>query len=175
MKVAVGSLNPVKIKAAKMAFIKVFGDCRVIGVSVSSGVSDTPLTIEEAIRGAKNRARRAIRKTEADFGVGLEGTFEPTSLGNFLCGFVAIVDNKNRWGFAKGSGFLMPEKIVNEVKTGKELGCIMDKITGIKKIKQHQGATGYFTKNLISRTQSFEQTLIYALSRFIRSEMYESD
>ena len=73
MKIAVGSRNPVKIEAVKRAFNKAFGECEVIGVSVSSDISNMPISFEEGVKGAKNRAEKAIEKLKADFGVGLEG------------------------------------------------------------------------------------------------------
>ena len=173
MRIAVGSQNPVKIEGVKRAFQKVFGNCEVIGVSVASGVSNMPMNFKELVKGAKNRARKAIKKLNADFGVGLEGGFEKTELGTFLTGFVAVVDKKGRWGFGKGSSILMPEKIIKKVRKGKELGDVMDEITGLKNTKQHDGAVGFFTKNLIPRAKSFEITTIYALSRFIKKKMFE--
>jgi len=173
MKVAVGSKNPIKVKAVEEAFKKVFGDCEIIEVSVSSGVSDMPMSFNESIKGAKTRAKKARKEIDADFGVGLEAGFMKTSVGIFLVGIVAIVDNNNQWGIGKGAGLLIPEKIVKEVKKGKELGDVMDEIRGLKNTKQKDGAVGYFTKNLIPRQQSFEIPVIYALSRFIRKEFFE--
>lgn len=173
MKVAVGSQNPVKIKGVKQAFQKVFGDCEVVGISVPSGISDMPMSFEELVKGSKTRAKNAIDKLDADFGVGPEGGFEQKEIGTFLIGFVAVVDKKGKWGFGRGSGLLMPEKIVERVKKGKELGDVMDKIRGLKNTKHHEGAVGFFTRNLIPRVKTFEITTIYALSRFIKGEMFE--
>ena len=172
MKVAVGSKNPVKVMAVKEAFRSAFGDCEIIEVSVSSGVSDMPMSFTESIKGAKTRAKKAIEEVNADFGVGLEAGFIDTEIGTFLVGLVAIVDNNNQWGIGKGAGLLMPERVVEEVKKGKELGDVMDKIRGIENTKQKDGAVGYFTKNLVPRQQSFEIPIIYALSRFIRKELF---
>lgn len=105
MKVAVGSQNPVKIEAAQKAFNKVFGECKIVGVSVPSGVSDMPLSFNEAARGARNRAKAAIKKLKADFGVGLEDGFEETKTGTFLCCVVAVVDKKGRGVLEKGVEF----------------------------------------------------------------------
>ncbi len=173
IKVAVGSQNPVKIEAVKSAFDKVFGKCEVIGVSVSSDVSDMPLCFRETIDGAKNRAQKARKELEADFGVGLEGGFEDGIVGTFLTGFVAIVDKNGIWGYGRGAGLLMPDKIVRKVREeNKELGDVMDEIRGLKNTKQHEGCVGFFTDNLVPRKESFEKTVIFALSRFSKKQMF---
>ena len=175
IKVAVGSENPIKINAVKSAFEKVFGvEIEVVGVSVSSGVSDMPLSFEEMVEGAKNRAERARKELDADFGVGLEGGFEHEEIGTFLSGFAAVIDRQEVWGYAQGRGLLMPEKIVKRVKEeGKELGDVMDELRGLKNTKQHEGCVGFMTDNLIPRQEAFEGTVIYALSRFTKKEIFE--
>ncbi|MFA5355633.1 MAG: inosine/xanthosine triphosphatase [Candidatus Paceibacterota bacterium] len=172
MKIVVGSKNPVKVNAVKDAFKKVFGDCEVVGVSVSSGVSNMPMSFEEALRGARNRAKNAIKILRADFSVGLEGGFEKKEGGTFLTGIVAIVDKNGIWGISRGGGLLMPERIVKRVENGKELGEVMDEVRGLRNTKEKDGAVGFFTKNLIPRKKSFEISTIYALSRFIRKELF---
>ncbi len=175
IKVAVGSQNPIKIKATKSAFKKVFGsNYQVVGVSVFSGVSKMPLSFEKMVEGAKNRAQRAREELNADFGIGLEGGFENKKVGTFLSGFVAIVDKNNVWGYGQGGSLLIPEKIVKRIKKErKELGDIMDEVRGLKNTKQQEGCVGFFTNNLISRKKAFERTIIYALSRFSKKEMFE--
>ncbi len=173
MKVAVGSQNPSKIESAKRAFEKVFGSCEVIGVSVSSGVSAMPMSFKEIAKGAKNRAEEAIKRLDTDFGVGLEGGLEEKELGTFLMGIVAVVDKKGVWSYGERGGFLLPERIVKEVRKGRELGSVMDEIMGMNNTKHGVGAIGFFTNGIISRAKSFEAATIHALTRFIRPEMYD--
>jgi len=174
IKVAVGSKNPIKIEAAKLAFEKVFGQCKIIGISVSSDVSDMPVSFEEMVKGAKNRAIKAKKKLNADFGVGLEGGFKDEGVGTFLTGFTAVIDKNGVWGYGQGGGLLMPKSIVEKVrKEGKELGDVMDEVRGLKNTKQHEGCVGFFTDNLIPRKEAYEKTIIYALSRFSKNEMFE--
>jgi inosine/xanthosine triphosphatase len=175
LKVAVGSKNPIKIEAVKKSFEKVFNsNIEVIDVSVSSDVSDMPMSFKEMLKGAKNRASRAMEKVDADFGVGLEGGFEDEEIGTFLSGFVAIVNRQGVWGYSKRRGLFMPEKIVKKTKEEKkELGDVMDEMRGMKNTKQHEGCVGFMTDNLIPRQKELEGTIIYALSRFTRKEMFE--
>lgn len=133
-----------------------------------------PMSFEEMVKGAKNRASRAIEEIDADFGIGIEGGFENENIGTFLSGFVAIVNKQKVWGYAQGRGLFMPEKIVRRVKgEEKELGDVMDEMRGLKNTKQHEGCVGFMTDNLIPRQEAFEGTIIYALSRFTKKEMFE--
>ncbi len=173
MKIAVGSQNPIKIKAVESAFKKVFGDCEVVAVSVLSGVSEMPVNSADLIKGAENRAREAIKKIKADFGVGLEGGFETIENKVFLAGYATVIDRQGKLGLGGGHGFLMPKKIVAAVNQGKSLGEVMDEITGLENTKQNDGAIGFFTNNLIPRQDSFEKAIICALTRFIKKEIFD--
>ncbi|HZJ41024.1 MAG TPA: inosine/xanthosine triphosphatase [Candidatus Saccharimonadales bacterium] len=174
LKVAVGSLNPVKVNAVKSAFAAMLGECEVVGLSVSPGISNMPMSFAEITLGAKNRALAALQAAGADYGVGLEGGLDDTNLGTFLMGFVAIVDKAGKWGYSRGEGLYMPESIVRAVKeSGKDLGEVMDDLRGVKNSKQNEGCIGYFTDNLIDREESFKNPTICALSRFKKSELFE--
>ena len=91
--VAVGSLNPVKIEAVKLAFEAVWPEkvFAVEGTSVESGVSSQPLSDAESIKGARARAKKSLKKLGADFGVGLEGGLHKTGNTWFDCGWVVVV------------------------------------------------------------------------------------
>jgi inosine/xanthosine triphosphatase len=174
LKIAVGSKNIVKIKAVEEAFRKVFGDVEVQGVEVNPGVSHTPSSWEELVQGGINRAQQALQEISGDFGVGLEGGYEKTKFGFFLTGAVVIIDKEGKMGIARSGGFLLPKRIEKELRKGRELGEIMDEIQGKKNTKQQEGAIGFFTKNYSNRQESFELAVLYALSRFLRSEFYEN-
>ena len=74
MKVIVGSTNPVKINSTKLAFETAFteDEFEVEGVSVVSDVRDQPMSNDETLLGAKNRAQHAKEKHKADYWVGIE-------------------------------------------------------------------------------------------------------
>lgn len=173
MKIVVGSINPVKLNATKCAFSKFFKDVVVQGVNVNSEVSDMPLTREETKKGAITRARKSL-ELGADYGVGIEGGVHEEENGMFLFGIVAIIDKEKNLGLAGSEGFLLPEKIASRIRKGEELGPVMDEITGMHNVKQNNGAIGYFTKDYVTRTNSFEQSIILALVRFINKDLYET-
>lgn len=171
-KIAVGSKNPVKIAAVKRAVKDIWPKAKIVSVEVSHGICEQPTSDDEAIKGAKNRARASLKMAGVDLGIGLEGGVNDTSHGMFLTGWIVVVDKKGNVGVGSGGRLLLPEKIALEIKKGKELGPVMDKFIGGKNIKQKQGAVGIFTNNLITRTEALEKAVVYALAKFISPKYY---
>ncbi|MBZ9731755.1 DUF84 family protein, partial [Salegentibacter sp. JZCK2] len=72
-KVIIASKNPVKLKAVKEGFTKMFQEetFNFKGISVPSGVQDQPMEDDTTLRGALNRANNAMAKVQnADYWVG---------------------------------------------------------------------------------------------------------
>lgn len=150
LKVIVGSSNKVKINPIK----NIFANYEVVGIAVSSKVSDQPISDEETIRGALNRAFGA--KRFGDIGIGLEGGVQQTSYGMLVINYGALVDEKNKVYLAGGTRFLLPNEISKEIYKGKELGDIMDQFANKRNVKHDEGAVGIFTNNFVKRTEIFE-------------------
>jgi len=174
MIVAVGSKNPIKVRAVEEAFKIYFPKIKVIDSESDSLVSSMPFGDDEAIAGAMNRARNAIKEHNADFGVGLEGAYRKVSkYGYFESPWFVIIDRKGNIGLSGGGGFLLPTIVVKKLKEGMELGDIMDEITGITNSKQKQGAIGFFTNGVIDRRKYYKNYIIMALSRFLHKDLYD--
>lgn len=170
MFVVVGSTNPVKIEAVKEAFITYFKDVKVIGIKTDSKVSAMPFGDKEAIRGALNRAKQALKNTQADFGVGLEGAYRKVSkYGYFESPWFAIIDKRGILSLAGGGGFPLPKNIVDQLLIGRELGDVIDEVSGVSNSKHKMGAIGYFTKGAIDRKLYYKNYIIMALTKFINS------
>jgi inosine/xanthosine triphosphatase len=173
--VAVGSANPVKIKAVEAVFTRLFDRVEVKGFDVPSGVADQPRSDSEAVVGAENRAVLALRQCDADFGVGLEGATLEMEWGMFLTGWIAVADHSGIVGRASGGRIPLPETIAEKIRMGMELGPLMDTVVKTSNTKQKGGAVGFFTNNFISRTQAFENNLYYALAPWFHKPLYETE
>lgn len=170
--VIVGSTNPVKVRATKKAFAKYFKQIKVFGIAVDSGISAQPMSFEKAYTGALNRVNNVLKKyPEADYAVGLEGTLQPYSFGWTTAGLVVVMNKQGEIGLGISSQLLLPQKLVNLTKK-KELGLVVEDLSGIKNIKQKGGVFGVFTKNVLTREQAYFQAIIFSLSRFINSRLY---
>jgi inosine/xanthosine triphosphatase len=176
MKVAVGSKNPAKIEAVKQAFEKVFPDIKweVVGVEVSSEVSDQPMSDEESITGATNRALKARKALEADFGVGAEGGIHKTNETWFDSGWIVIVDSKGKKGISSSLRMQVPEKMMKRIHAGVELGVVDDEIFGTTMSKHDMGHYGLMTKGHIVRAGAYEHAVIAALAPFLHEELFSS-
>jgi len=172
IKVAVGSTNPVKIKATENIMRRIYGNVEIIPVDVASKVSHTPLTDEECVEGAIYRAKEAIVKAEADLGVGLEGGVARRAGRYFLTGWCAVAGVEGEVALGCGGGIELPEVIVKKVLSGKELGDVIDEITGISGTKRKMGAIGVLTNGLTNRQESWELTLLYAMARKLHPDLY---
>ncbi|RLG16926.1 inosine/xanthosine triphosphatase [Nanoarchaeota archaeon] len=172
MRVIVGSGNPVKIKAVKDAFSKVFEDVEVVGKKVESGVSPQPIG-EETFEGARNRALRLKEKEKGDFFVGIEGGIINLFSKWFNFAAVCIVDKRGRMGYGASPLFPLPELVIKQLLEGKELGDVMDEIEGKKGVKYGEGAIGFFTRGAMNRKELMEKGVICALIPFLHEEMFE--
>lgn len=173
MRVALGSTNPVKVKATCSVMERIYGRrVVVIPVQVESGVSHTPIGEIEIIRGAENRARNALKKVDAELGVGMEGGIARKFDKYFLTGWCAVVNRAGECFLGCSVYMELPEGVVNRVLRGDELGLVMDELTGIKDTKKRMGAIGIFTRGFLSRQLAWEAALIYAMTPVISSEYY---
>lgn len=176
-RIIVGSTNPVKVAAAKQAFEAVWPDetFEAEGVKVDSGVSDQPMSFDETIRGAKNRARAAMLLKQADFAVGLEAGLEQYADGWFESGWVAVLDADGSFG--TGSSALMPisEKLMAGIRDGRELGDVVDELTNRTNVKHQEGLFGLISSGTITRTSAFKDATVLALARFGSPEFFETE
>jgi inosine/xanthosine triphosphatase len=153
LKIAIGTMNPTKVDAVKVAFHNI--TATFIPTSVESGVSSQPFSDEETIQGAINRAKAARIKADCGIGIGLEGGVVETSYGLFLCNWGALFDGVNEPYIAGGARILLPEQVARGVRDGLELGEVMDHYTKEHNVRHKEGAVGVFTNGAINRTEMF--------------------
>jgi inosine/xanthosine triphosphatase len=173
-KIIVASRNPIKINAVKLGCHKAFAnlDFECEGVSVPSEVSDQPMSNQETLDGAINRATHAKNDfPQAKFWVGIEGGIE--KMGDEMMAFAwIIILSKDKMGKARTGTFFLPPKVVALINQGKELGVADDIVFGEANSKQKNGAVGILTGNIINRTQLYVEAMVLALIPFLNEEIY---
>jgi inosine/xanthosine triphosphatase len=201
--VAVGSTRKPKLKAvteALDAFASLLAPqthLEVVGVEVESGVSHTPVSREELMRGARQRAgallRLAYQKGHSwSYFIGLEGGLDvvPESAASagmlgpptpfeyrrrvFLESWAYVTDG-TRGHFGRSGGVELPEALASEVlENGIELSVAIDRFAGAVGIRDRQGAWGVLSSNLITRQEAFRVAVVAAFAPFYNAKMYST-
>lgn len=166
LKIIIGSKNPAKIQAVKQVFTN--QQYTFAAVDVSSGVSDQPFSDEETIKGAVNRAKQALIQGKGQIGIGLEGGVEETAYGLFLCNWGALVTENTFESpiIAGGARILLPEEVAKRLRSGDELGPVMDMYTEKQDIRKNEGAIGIFTAGAIQRPDMFSHIVKLLLGQY---------
>jgi inosine/xanthosine triphosphatase len=199
--IAVGSARKPKLHAVSAALesfanlLSPDAPCEVVGIEVASGVSHTPTTREELMRGARQRAEALVQLARReshgwDFFVGLEGGLDVISeaperlLGSetgfahprrvFLESWAYVTDGRAAHLGCSGA-IEVPENLAFEVlDRGVELSEAIDKFAGTVGIRDAQGAWGVLSSNLISRQEAFRLAVIAAFAPFYNARMYQA-
>ncbi len=204
--VAVGSTRRPKVGAVIAGLASIGNlfenspEFEVVGVEVASGVRHTPLTREDLMAGARQRAEALARLArEGGHGwkyfVGLEGGFdvipgldampsldvvpeldvvrEARQRWVFLESWAYVADDLGRGAFGRSGSVLVPEALAESVvDDGVELSEAIDAFADGHNIRDAEGAWGIFTRNVITRQESFRVAVINAFAPFFNREIY---
>jgi inosine/xanthosine triphosphatase len=187
MVIALGSDRASKIEAVRKSVARIARvDERWLGAEVvSRGVKISapamPLTDEQLMRGARDRAR-AVRDlllnegVSARFCVGLEGGFHSFELDDgwhtLLRGWACVTDGE-REVFGVSPSISVPSFIARRVtEGGVELSAVIDDVAGERDVRSRQGAWGVLSRDLLTRADSFEAALIAAFAPFYNESLY---
>ncbi|HEU5199255.1 MAG TPA: inosine/xanthosine triphosphatase [Ktedonobacterales bacterium] len=179
--VAVGSTNPVKVEPVRSVLVRAFPEARLVPIEVASGVPEQPIGIEQMRLGAQNRAAHALREVVSRhqttdgaevWGVGLEGGVDFEGEIAWLTGAVTVVTGRSRVSFAWSPRVALPPLVAEALRAGRELGPVIDELTGVADSKKKLGALGFLTNGLATRGISWEMAFACALAPFLHPELY---
>ena len=173
MIVQVGSENPVKVQATRNILSRFYKNIFISSVHVNSGVPDQPIGMDQTIKGAINRAREACLPG-CDIGVGIEsGLLEvPHTITGYVdMQWCALYDG-DKTTLGVSSGFEYPPTVIEEVMGGKEVGDVMDQLTGVDNLGEKMGAISYLSKGNLNRTANTEQCILMAMIPRLNKGIY---
>jgi inosine/xanthosine triphosphatase len=167
----------VKVEAARAAFAAVWPEYvwEAIGAKVPSHVSNQPMSDEESITGARNRANGSLAGIEAAvYAVGLEGGLQQAGGWWFDAGWAVVVDRAGREGVGSTLKLPVSARMMDMVEQGLELGDICDILFQKQNSKQINGFFGLMTNDVITRTKAYTDGVIAALARFLQPTLFEA-
>lgn len=202
--IAVGSKRGPKLNAVTQAlqsFSTALGHdskFEVVGVEVESGVSHTPASRDELMRGARQRAEALVELARHNgaawqYFVGLEGGLDVVHEGAsndealrhaklrqngyrrvFLESWAYVFDGV-RGHYGRSGSIELPVALAHEVlENGVELAAAIDRFAGAAGIRDAQGAWGVLSTNFITRQEAFRVAVIAAFAPFYNAKMYSA-
>jgi inosine/xanthosine triphosphatase len=171
MIIAIGTTNIVKIQAVEEV-IKNYpqlAEANVYPFSVPSEIADQPLSLEEIILGAKNRAKNAYAAcSSCHYSFGIEsGLFEAngTQTG-YLEACICCIHDGVHDHIGLSCGFEIPPHILTLVlDKNKDLSqaCYEAGVTTNTKLGASEGLIGILTKGRVNRKEYTKQCIMTAL------------
>jgi len=200
--IAVGSKRGPKLNAVTEALqsfsaaLSHDAQFEVVGVEVKSGVSHTPSSRDELMRGARQRAEALVEMARQNgaawqYFVGLEGGLDVVHEGAsqdevlrhsglqqnghrhvFLESWAYVSDGV-RGHYGRSGSIELPEALAHEVlENGVELAIAIDRFAGAVGIRDAQGAWGVLSSNFITRQEAFRVAVLAAFAPFYNEKMY---
>ncbi len=180
MIVLIGSLNPSKIEAVKIAFETLgFREVEFIGADAKSGVPSKPIGFE-ILRGCENRNKclkeyAKVNGIKYDYLCSVEGGFSLDENGLPFVVTYAIVENaKGKESTGKSLGIRLNREMYRYVRDGKSLNVVIEGLTKSENNKQGQGITGYLSNGVLSRNNVDVDAVVTALIPLVFEEKYKA-
>lgn len=180
MLIAIGTTNIIKIEAIEETLkeYSLFSEAILSSYSVPSEISEQPMSLEEIIQGAKNRAKNAFNSCEGcNYSFGVEsGLFaaEGTQTG-YLEACICCIYDGSIFHIGLSCGFEIPPSILEFVlKQQMDLGqaCYHSGITTNAKLGAAEGLIGLLTKGRINRKEYTKQCVKTALIQLENTHLY---
>ena len=187
MIIALGSERAAKILAVRAAASRIatvdarWMEAAVTARAVEPDAPVMPLTDWQLMHGARSRAKAVCEQLQkegarAELYVGLEGGFHSINVDEewhtFLRGWAYVTDGERGY-FGAGPSVSVPAAIADMVIDGKrELGIVIDEVAGEHDVRSRQGAWGVLSRDLLTRSMSFETALIAAFAPFYNPVLY---
>jgi inosine/xanthosine triphosphatase len=202
--IAIGSKRGPKLNAVREALqafsatLSSGAEFELVGLEVESGVSHTPASRDELMRGARQRAEALMQVARENgaswqYFVGLEGgldvIYEDVSSNEMLSPsgprqhlrrrvFLeswAYVSDGAQGHYGRSGGIELPESLAHEVlENGVELAVAIDRFAGAVGIRDAQGAWGVLSGNFITRQEAFRVAVVAAFAPFYNEKMYRA-
>jgi inosine/xanthosine triphosphatase len=152
-----------------------FADAEVCGFKASSNVSEQPRSMQETLRGARNRAAGALASrpgVRVAFGIE-SGVFEIGEQMFDICACVAVVAG-GREAVGWSSAFQIPPRVARHVRLGLDLSQASNAagLSADPKLGEGQGLIGVLTEGRVDRLAYTRQAVTVCMIGVDRDELY---
>jgi inosine/xanthosine triphosphatase len=160
VQIVVASRNPVKVAAVRTVASALFGETAVVKpADAPAGRAAQPLSDEEAVNAARERALHAV--AGGDFGVGVEGGVMRVGELLFGCNW-AVVAGPGGAAAACSARYPLPRELWDELAVGRELSELIEPGIGAR-----EGAVALVSGGAITRRHLAEEALRLAFGQLL--------
>jgi inosine/xanthosine triphosphatase len=182
MIISVGSKNKAKVQAVEEVLQNYpsLAKAQIFSFSVHSDISEQPLSLEETIQGAKNRAKNAFEAcASCNYGFGIESGLckAPGTRTGYLhlCACSIFNGFDHHVGFS--TGFEVPSSILELIfKNNMNLteACLHSGISQNSNLGSEEGLVGILTKGRTDRKSYSKECIAAALIQLENAHWYRS-
>ena len=88
-------------------------------------------------------------------------------------GWVVVMNEEQKIGIGTSARVELSEKVMHPILNDeKELGDVMDELSGEHSTKTHQGYFGLVTNNNLPRADAYHHGVLFAFSKFVSPKVY---
>ena len=177
MKINVGTTNQVKVDAVReiLKSYKMFSGAEVIGIHASSEVPGQPISLDQTVSGAINRAINSFDNCDYSFGIESGLTEVPYTKTGYLDFCACSIYDGKQHHLGLSCGIEFPPGVIKRIfEENVEIdeACFREGITDNRKIGRAEGLIGILTKGRISRKEYTQQAIQMALVHLENPELY---
>jgi len=160
MKIAIWTKSPPKVEAIKEAIKKCiyfkWMDIEIITEKVDSWISDMPISMEENMQWAKNRAENISKIVDADLYIWMEGWTSEIWNKAYLFWVVYILNNNWNWHFWISNMMEVPEVFHKRIyENWEELWPVLTEITWVESASKKTWAFWHWSDDMLTRKDQF--------------------
>lgn len=171
MKIAIWTKSPPKLAAIENAITECiyfkWESIELISKDVDSWISDMPITIQESMLWAKNRAINISKITEADFYIWMEWWTSRIWRKAYLFWIVYILNNKWEWHYWISNMMEVPKIFDKRIyENWEELWPILSEVVWEKDAHKKGWAFWHWSDDMITRKDQFILAFLSAIPAF---------
>ncbi len=174
VKIAISTCNDLKFEAAEKFIRGIMKNYTLIKNTDYKTGGEQPFG-EDTMRYASSRAMYGLK--DNDYSIGIESGLFYNKINDtyYDLHYCIIVDRYSYITSGFGSGFEMPDAVMDAIKSGSSTNQFVEDSYGIKKIGRERGITGLISGNMVTRSTLIYESVRNAFMPRLRPDIYERE
>ncbi len=169
--IAISTENGIKIEAAEKFIKTIMKNYNITGNTEYVTGSEQPFG-SDTIRFATDRAMYGLK--DNDYSIGIESGIFYNRINNMYYDlhYCVVIDRHSVISTGFGSGFQMPDEVIDAIKTGTGTNKFVETSFGIKQIGRGRGISGLISNDSVTRSALIYESVRNAFIPRMRPDIY---